>query len=93
MQISVYVEYHKCRFAHYSAANLYGLSPGFDKYKEEGENTMPQQVYFISGLLAAIALLAYAFSKSIKKHDAKMKAMKKKKGRKKYIQEYKKPGK
>ncbi len=54
---------------------------------------MPQQVYFIGGFLAAIAVLAFAFSISIKKHDAKMAATKKKKGRRKYMKEYKKPGK
>lgn len=54
---------------------------------------MNQQVYFTLGLLAGIALLALALVKSIKKYDAKMATMKKKKGRKKYLQEYKKPGK
>ena len=54
---------------------------------------MPQQVYFIAGLLAALALLAFALNNSIKKHDAKMANMRKKKGRSKYMQQYKKPGK
>lgn len=54
---------------------------------------MPQQVYFVIGLLAAIAALAFALSISIKKHDAKMATMKKKKGRSKYMQQYKRPGK
>lgn len=54
---------------------------------------MPQQVYFIGGLLAAIAVLAFALNRSIKKHDAKMASTRKKKGRSKYMQQYKKPGK
>ena len=54
---------------------------------------MPQQVYFIIGLLAAIAALAFAFSISVKKHNARMATMKKKKGRRKYLREYKTPGK
>jgi uncharacterized membrane protein YuzA (DUF378 family) len=55
---------------------------------------MPQQVYFIIGLLAAIAVLAFFLNRSIKKYDAKMATMrKKKKGRSKYMQQYKKPGK
>lgn len=54
---------------------------------------MPLQVYFILGLVAGIALLAFLMSKDIKKHDVKMATMKKKKGRSKYMQQYKKPGK
>jgi len=54
---------------------------------------MNQQVYFTAGLLAGIALLSLALVNSIKKHNARMANMKKKKGRKRYIQEYKRPGK
>ncbi|MEN6313069.1 MAG: hypothetical protein ABFD25_02350 [Clostridiaceae bacterium] len=54
---------------------------------------MNQQVYFALGLLAGIALLAFALVRSVKKYDAKMATSKKKKGRKRYIQEYKRPGK
>jgi len=54
---------------------------------------MNQQVYFALGLLAGIALLALALVRSVKKYDAKMATAKKKKGRKRYIQEYKRPGK
>lgn len=54
---------------------------------------MPQQVYFTILLLVAIAVLAFALSRSIKKYDAKMATMKKKKGRRKYMQQYKRPGK
>lgn len=54
---------------------------------------MPVQVYFLVGLLVGFGLLAFGLSVSIKKHDAKMATMKKKKGRSKYMQPYKKPGK
>lgn len=54
---------------------------------------MPLQVYFILGLLAGIGLLAFLLSKDIKKHNAKMASVKKKKGRSKYLQQAKKPGK
>ena len=54
---------------------------------------MNQQVYFTAGLLAGIAILVIALVNSIKKYDAKMAAIKKKKGRKRYMPEYKKPGK
>ncbi len=54
---------------------------------------MPIQVYFILGLLAACGVLAFALSRSIKKYDAKMAASKKKKGRRKYMREFKNPGK
>lgn len=54
---------------------------------------MNQQVYFALALLAGIALLALALVRSVKKYDAKMATAKKKKGRKRYIQEYKRPGK
>jgi hypothetical protein len=55
---------------------------------------MPLQVYFILGLLAGMAILAFMLNRSIKKHDAKMAKMKKgKKGRSKYMPQYKKPGK
>ena len=55
---------------------------------------MPLQVYFILGLLVGIGILVFMMSRSIKKHDAKMAKMKKgKKGRSKYMPQYKKPGK
>ncbi len=55
---------------------------------------MPLQVYFIAGILGGFALLAFGLNRSIKKHNAKMATMKKKKkGRSKYMQQYKKPGK
>lgn len=41
----------------------------------------------------AIGLLAFMMSKDIKKHDKNMASQKKKKGRGKYMQQYKKPGK
>ncbi len=53
---------------------------------------MPLQVYFIVGLLACFAVLAFFLNKSIKKHDAKMASIKRK-GRRKYTQKTKKPGK
>jgi len=54
---------------------------------------MPQQVYFILGVLLAMGLLGFMLSLSIKKHNVRMTTMKKKKGRRKYMPEYKKPGK
>jgi len=42
---------------------------------------MPLQVYYVLGLLAAFGVLAFALSRSIKKYDAKMATMKKKKSR------------
>lgn len=51
------------------------------------------QVYFLLGVLGAFVLLGFGLSRSIKKHDAKMKTMKKKKGRTRYMREFKKPGK
>ena len=54
---------------------------------------MPQQVYFILGVLLAMAALGFGLSLSIKKHNKKMATMKKKKGRRKYMPEYKGPGK
>ncbi len=53
---------------------------------------MPQQLYFILGVLVALGLLGFGLSLSIKKHNARMATMKKKKGRKKYMPEYKRPG-
>jgi hypothetical protein len=45
------------------------------------------------GILAAFVFLGFMLSLSIRKHDAKMATMKKKKnGRSKYMPEYKKPG-
>lgn len=58
---------------------------------ERGEIKM--QLYFVLGVLVALGLLGFALSLSIKKHDAKMAAVKKKKGRRKYMPEYKRPGK
>lgn len=54
---------------------------------------MNTQVYFIVGILLAFAGLGFLLSRSIKKHDAKMATMKKKKGKKRYMPEYKRPGK
>lgn len=51
------------------------------------------QIYFILLILGAFVLLGFGLSRSIKKHDAKMATMKKKKGRSRYMPEYKKPGK
>lgn len=55
--------------------------------------TIMQQLYFILGVLAAFCLLGFGLNLSIKKHNAKMATVKKKKGRKKYMPEYKRPGK
>lgn len=52
----------------------------------------PQVIVMIATLLAFV-LLGFMLSRSIKKHDAKMSVQKKKKGRNKYMPEYKKPGK
>lgn len=57
-----------------------------------GEKKM-SQMYFILVVLAALVMLGFFMSRSIKKHDAKMANVKKKKGRSKYMPEYKKPGK
>lgn len=54
---------------------------------------MPQQVYIILGLLVAMAAMGLGLNLSIRKHNEKMATMKKKKGRRKYIPEYKRPGK
>lgn len=54
---------------------------------------MPTQVYFLLVVLAAFVFLGFMLSRSIKKHDAKMATVKKKKGRSKYMKEYKRPGK
>lgn len=51
------------------------------------------QIYFILFVMIALGLLGFGLSYSIKKHDAKMATVKKKKGRRKYMPEYKKPGK
>lgn len=51
------------------------------------------QIYFLLGVLAAFVILGFGLSRSIKKHDAKMATVKKKKGRTKYMREFKKPGK
>ncbi|NTV91294.1 MAG: hypothetical protein HGA22_13200 [Clostridiales bacterium] len=51
------------------------------------------QLYMTLGILAAFAAMGVALYFSIKKHDAKMAAQKKKKGRSKYMPEYKNPGK
>lgn len=51
------------------------------------------QTYYMLGILAAFVFLGFMFTLSIKKHDAKMAQMKKKKnGRSKYMPEYRKPG-
>lgn len=52
---------------------------------------MTQATYMLM-ILAGFVFLGFMFSLSIKKHDAKMAAMKKKKGRNRYMPEYKKPG-
>jgi len=49
------------------------------------------QTYIILGMLAAFAALGIGMYFSIKKHNAKMAAVKKKKGRRKYMPEYKSP--
>ena len=51
------------------------------------------QIYFVIGVLVALGILGFGLSLSIKKHDARMATVKKKKGRRKYMPEYKKPGK
>ena len=51
------------------------------------------QVYFILLILGAFVGMGFMLNRSIKKHDAKMATMKKKKGRRKYMPEYKRPGK
>lgn len=51
------------------------------------------RVYFMLAVLAAFVVMGVALSFSIKKHDKKMATMKKKKGRSRYVQEFKKPGK
>jgi hypothetical protein len=59
----------------------------------KGDIGMQTQIYFILGMLVAFAGLGFLLSRSIKKHDAKMATMKKKKGQKRYMPEYKRPGK
>ena len=54
---------------------------------------MNPQVYFLIFVLAAFVLLGFGLNKSIKKHDKKMSTVKKKKGRSRYMREFKKPGK
>jgi hypothetical protein len=54
---------------------------------------MIMQVYFILLILGAFVGLGFMLNRSIKKHDAKMATMKKKKGRRRYMPEYKRPGK
>ena len=55
---------------------------------------MNYQVYYMLGVLGAFVALGVLLTFSIKKHDAKMAQMKKKKkGRSKYMPEYRKPGK
>lgn len=51
------------------------------------------QGYFLLGVLVAFVLLGFGLNSAIKKHDKKMSTMKKKKGRTKYMREFKKPGK
>jgi hypothetical protein len=51
------------------------------------------QKYFIIGILVAFVGLGFMLNRSIKKHDAKMATVKKKKGRNKYMPQYKRPGK
>lgn len=54
---------------------------------------MSTQIIIMLCTLGAFALLGVMLSISIKKHDKKMAVQKKKKGRAKYMPEYKKPGK
>ena len=54
---------------------------------------MNPQVYFLIFVLLAFVLLGFGLSRTIQKHDKKMSTMKKKKGRNKYMREFKKPGK
>ena len=51
------------------------------------------QIYFILFVLLGIGLLGFGLSLSIKKHNVRMATVKKKKGRRKYMPEYKRPGK
>jgi len=51
------------------------------------------EIYFILGIMAAFVVLGFFLSLAIKKHEAKMANAKKKKGRSRYMPEYKKPGK
>lgn len=46
---------------------------------------MLHDVYIVLGLIALIAIFAFALSRSIKKFDFKMTNVKKKKGRNKYV--------
>lgn len=52
-----------------------------------------QQIYFILIVLVGFGLLGFGLSLSIKKHNIRMASAKKKKGRKRYMPEYKRPGK
>lgn len=54
---------------------------------------MNTQIYFILGIIVAFVGLGFLLNRSIKKHDAKMATVKKKKGQKRYMPEYKRPGK
>ncbi len=50
------------------------------------------QIYMMIGILLAFAALGIGLYFSTKKHEAKMAASKKKKGRNKYMPEIKNPG-
>jgi len=51
------------------------------------------QIYYMVFVLVALGLLGFGLSLSIKKHNAGRASVKKKKGRRKYMPEFKKPGK
>lgn len=53
---------------------------------------MSTQIIVMLGTLGTFALLGVALTLSIKKHEKKMATEKKKKGRNKYMPEYKRPG-
>lgn len=54
---------------------------------------MNPQIIIIIGTLLVFTLFGFMMSLSIKRYDAKMAAQKKKKGRSKYMREFKNPGK
>jgi hypothetical protein len=54
---------------------------------------MPNQIIIAVVMLLVFAGLGFAMSLSIRKHDKKMAVVKKKKGRSKYLQQTRTPGK
>jgi len=59
---------------------------------EKVKSSMGTQLYFTLGMLLAFVGLGFLLNRSIKKHEAKMANVKKKKGHSRYMQEFKKPG-